>query len=140
MTLSPLSSSQPLGLGAGAGGRPGPSPSPSPSPPHPLLQGLLQDLNERLGVVHLSLYPASHHLSLSQGSGSGLVTQWRREVMAVVSPGEEASRLANELSKVEGLGGDLGLGVDLGEVCRVRGLKMNHQSTSGSSSLPVAFE
>lgn len=94
ITLSPLGSTVPLQpspsaisslnptLGSGA----------RPALPYPLLQGLLQDLNEKLGVVHLGLYPARSHLAAAHGSGSGLVVQWKREVMAVVCPGSEASR------------------------------------------------
>ena len=45
--------------------------------PQDLMRGLLQDLAEAVGVVHLAMH----------ATDSGLVVQWRHEVVAVVEPG-----------------------------------------------------
>ena len=80
--------------------------------PQDLIRGLLQDLSETVGVVHLALHTAAQAscppaatasseatgadvaaggdgnsaVEASSSSGAGLVLQWSREVFAVVEP------------------------------------------------------
>eukprot|EP00798_Chlamydomonas_sp_ICE-L_P003404 gene3404-13448_t len=56
--------------------------------PKDLVRGLLQDLSETVGVIHLALH--SVHVD------AGMVVQWKQQLSAVVEPGPEASKLVSE--------------------------------------------
>jgi hypothetical protein len=68
-----------IGTSAAAGGGGG-------LQPQDLIRGLLQDLGDSVGIVHLALHCASSAPS-GPGSRSGLVLQWARDMLAVVEPG-----------------------------------------------------
>ena len=81
-----------------------------------LIRGLLQDLSETVGVVHLALHTAAqascppaatasseatgadgaagddYSVIAAASAGAGLVLQWSREVFAVVEPSEYCQR------------------------------------------------
>ncbi|GLI68629.1 hypothetical protein VaNZ11_013107, partial [Volvox africanus] len=107
--------------------------------PAVLLSALLQDVQEKCGLLHLGLRPVygcsessgrsgsgsgsgsgdggcgngisgAHQGLGEEGEGCGLVARWREEVMAVVEPGPEADRILDELGNCGGSGDGSGGG------------------------------
>ncbi len=92
-------------------------PSPHKVRPASLVCALLQDLQDRCGLLHLALHTcgapgqraglgavvgdAQDPVAAAGGArgdnDQGLVLSWRHEVVAVVDPGEEAERIAREV-------------------------------------------